>query len=155
MTEKHLQLMRRALLFVGTLAIFTFTALHAQAGKHLVTWVDGRLLRASKNPSPKALAKPSSSWPMVARFRPTLNFGDRIQLEQTLPACLQGPCSLSLSAPVGAIWALTTHPEGDRIRVTLTHLPTTGTLTQASAIAQAEDWAMDEAGQALTRRIAR
>ena len=56
---------------------------------------------------------------------------------------------------MGAIWALTTHPEGDRVRVTLTHLdPTTGTLTQASAIAQAEDWAMDEAGQALTRRIA-
>ena len=52
----------------------------------------------------------------------TLNFGDRIQLEQTLPTCLQGPCSLSLSAPVGAIWKLTTHPEGDRIRVTLTHL---------------------------------
>ena len=41
MTGEHHQLMRRALLFVGTLAIFTFTALHAQAGKHVITGVDG------------------------------------------------------------------------------------------------------------------
>ena len=92
MTEKHLQLMRRALLFVGTLAVFTFTALHAQAGKHLVTWVDGSASESLKEPLAQSLGQAIQQLAPdggAVQTEDTLNFGDRIQLEQTLPACLQ------------------------------------------------------------------